>query len=125
MYKTMIAFVTLLSVITSVHAENDDTVTIRWTPPSERVNGDSFDPVTELERYEFYCGDIEPIYISGYSTVSEYSFDKSGYFTEPGSYDCFMAAVDSDGLYSDWVQLDKPVEYDSGVIGAPLDFQVL
>lgn len=123
MYSVLGGFLLLflLGLTVPVHAKDDDSVTIRWTPTSERVNGDSFDPVTELERYEFYCGDIEPIYISGYSMVSEYTFKKSEYFTETGTYECYMAAVDSDGLSSDWVQLNVPITY----VGAPQDFQVL
>jgi hypothetical protein len=78
-------------------------VTLNWTPPAKRENGDELD-ITELGGYEIrYRSDEDP----DYNTVvisdpwsTDYYFD----WLE-GNYQFQIAAFDNTGLYSDFVEL--------------------
>lgn len=78
-------------------------VSLYWSPPLERVNGDSLE-LTDIMGYEiryWYRGDeqYERVFIDGYS-IDSYHFDDLPNVQEVTFK---IAVVDSNGLYSEFV----------------------
>lgn len=83
-------------------------VTFQWTPPTERVNGRPLDPVTEIASYALRCTEVDGDKVfntdlPGFVSEGEYVTTIGELLPEYGYYNCALAAVDTFGLYSDYV----------------------
>lgn len=90
----LIYFVLALFISSEAFAEY-----IRWVPPTTREDGTVLDPNTELEYYRLYCSGRETI-IPSHSENNAYPIDKGEMLPSPGTHDCYLTAVDTDGLES-------------------------
>lgn len=125
----------LLSMATllgSVAYAEGTTISLSWTPPTERVNGEVLDPVTEIASYELRCslvGEtafIAQLSIPGLSDVGSFESPLAAVFPQYGLYDCEMAAVDTFGIYSDFVVVENgPVEWLPGKPRTPTNLLIL
>lgn len=73
---------------------------LSWSPPTTREDGTPMDPATELAPYELICGDkVTSIPAAG---TGEQEFEVTKYQILPayGDTECFMVAIDTDGLRS-------------------------
>jgi hypothetical protein len=114
-----------------VYAE-DTSVTLSWDPPTERVNGEALDPATDIASYELRCslvGEAEytaQLSIPGLSEIGAFSSPLATVFPTYGLYDCEMAAVDTFGIYSDYVIVQNgPVEWLPGKPQGPTNLLIL
>lgn len=100
--------------------------TIQWEPPVARVNGESIDPVTEIQEYDLRCYEVDVpgifynVTIPGLSSEGSFSIRKEDLLNGYGSYNCELAAIDTDGLYSDYAQMQNgPLIWQASPPGAP------
>lgn len=110
----MLRFILLvlsLIVFPMAYAETD---TIQWEPPTERVNGDALDPLTDIASYELRCWPVSnaeafvSIQVPGLTETGEYTINKSEVFEHYGDHTCSVAAIDTFGLMSDRVEISNP-----------------
>ena len=121
----------LLLVLASLPAFAES-VTLSWDPPTERVNGDALDPVTEIANYDLRCALQDTaewtatVVVPGLSADGQFSAPLADVFPEFGRYDCEMAAVDTFGIYSDYTIVQNgPVEWLPGKPKGPTNLLIL
>lgn len=134
MRKIVVALLVLsASFVLASEQEFYTQLQISWTPPTERVDGTPLDPATEISKYDFQCalegsedGYTIQIDIPGQTDDGAWEAQLSDIFPQYGSYDCRMAAVDMDGLYSDFVYVENgPVVYEPVKPKAPTSLMIL
>ena len=75
--------------------------TLSWEPPTSRNDGTPLDPVAELAPYELVCGDVVTQIPPTNDGPQEYEVTKHEILPAYGTTDCYMVAVDLDGLRSE------------------------
>lgn len=75
--------------------------TLSWEPPTTRVDGTPLDPVTELAPYELVCGDVVTEIPATNEGPQEYEVTKHEILPDYGTTECYLIAVDTDGLRSE------------------------
>ena len=89
----------LASISLTLFSASALSATLTWEPPTSRVDGTPLDPATEISEYRLTCGDtVTPIPAT--MTGQEYEVAKHEILPGYGTYDCFLTAVDTDGLVS-------------------------
>lgn len=101
----VLAFVLLLGLTASASAQT--TGTLSWTPPTERENGDPMPP-EEIGGYELRVvapdGSTDTIVINDPAATG---YDLSG--LQHGDYTFMIAVYDTNGLYSEFVEITADV----------------
>ena len=106
------------------------TLTLTWTVPTERVNGDPL-PIEEISHYDLRCepvggGEVTRMEIPATADGGIFEGQLGSVFPAYGVYDCGLATVDTWGLSSDYVMLENgPVEYFPAAPGAPTNVLIL
>lgn len=106
------------------------TLTLTWTVPTERVNGDPL-PASEISHYSLRCapvggGDHTFMDIPSTADGGIYEGQMSGVFPGYGDYECELATVDTWGLSSDYVLAQNgPIEYRPAAPGVPTNVLIL
>ena len=98
--------------------------TLTWTPPTERADGTPLDPMTEIAEYRLVCDQvvtsIEPTVAQG----EQYELTKHEVLPGYGAHECFMTAVDTDGLES-LASETVVIEWEKAPPLAPTDLVVI
>ena len=78
-------------------------VMLSWSPPTERVNGNSMAP-DEIGGYEIRveCPDIPTESLQTQDVAYEIEV------TDPGACEFYVATYDTDGIYSDFIKAVSP-----------------
>lgn len=91
----MILFIVLAVFSASALAE-----TLSWTPPTQRADGTPLDPMTELAEYRLVCGDVVTSIAPTVAEGEQYELTKHEVLPGYGDNQCYLTAVDTDGLES-------------------------
>ena len=78
-------------------------VMLSWSPPTERVNGNSMAP-DEIGGYEIRveCPDVPTESLQTQDVAYEIEV------TDPGACEFYVATYDTDGIYSDFIKAVSP-----------------
>lgn len=93
--KILISLFLILFSVTAI-AE-----TLSWEPPTTRVDGTPFDPLTEVDRYELVCQDKVTAIPPTQEQEQTYVFKKHEILPDYGEIGCYLIVVDTGGLQSE------------------------
>jgi len=98
--------------------------TLTWTPPTDRADGTPLDPMTEIAEYRLVCGEVVTSIAPTVAEGQQYELTKHEALPGYGATECFMTAVDTDGLES-LPSNTVTIQWDKSPPMAPTDLVVI